>query len=209
MMAGERVLRACAALMPASTRDRWREEWLADSRHAHELAMSVTSVVRGAARATLTAQKEALLMPSAFSPRQLAHRGGLAIFASVALFVAGGLIGSAWSIPVWLLAILVEVAGAAFLARSASRVLGSRGMPWALFAASAACWFIVCLAVVETNLHFNAVDSGLNDSGVYVAMLVTGAAGVTAFTATIVLGITLLVQLHGARGPRRRRLANV
>jgi len=208
MSAGEWVLRGCAALMPAASRDRYREEWLADTHYAHELSMSVSSVVRGAARTTLTAQKEALFMSSTFSPRQLANRGGFALIASVALFIAGGAIGSFWSLPVWLLAIAIEVVGAAFLAHAASRVLGSRGMPWALFSASTVCWVVLVLAVIETNLHFNAVDIGINDSGVFLAMLITGAAGVTAFVAALALGATLLVQLNGARGPRRGRLAN-
>ena len=213
MNGDERMIRFCASLMPAVSRDRYCEEWLADARDAHELAMSPSIVVRGAARTMLNAQKEALLMSSTFSPRQLTGRGLVAVVASATLFVSGILIHfPEGALVLWALAAVIAAVGFALFARAASSVLGNGRVPWTLFAFAAACPVILVAAVVEVNLHFNAQDAGMTDldSGVFVAMLATGLAGVSAVAAAVVLSIVLAVKLvraHTAPGPRRAATA--
>ncbi|MCB5293155.1 hypothetical protein FCN77_12830 [Arthrobacter sp. 24S4-2] len=214
MNCGEWVLRFCAALMPTASRDRYREEWLADARHAHELSMSASAVVRGAARTTLNAQKDGILMSSTFSPRQLTVRGAFAVIVSIALFITGILIRfPEGALALWALGTVIAVTGSALLARAASSALGSGRVPWTLFFTAAACPLVLLIGVIEVNWHFNVVDSriqsggqpGLADSLSFVVMLITGAAGVTAFLASIVLGIVLVVKLakaHTSHGPR-------
>ncbi|MCB5293157.1 hypothetical protein [Arthrobacter sp. SO3] len=216
MNVGEWLLRCCAALTPAASRDRHREEWLADARHARELSMSPSAVVRGAARATLSAQKERLLLSSDDSPRQLTRRGASAVIVSLALFILSGLIGiSVGALALWAVALFIAFVGFTLLARAASNILGSGRAPWTLFVATAACPLVPLVAVIETNQHFNAFDSHVHsgtytgvhsglvaDFVVFVALTMTGAAGVTALLTSILLSLALLVKLAKARTSR-------
>ncbi|QCO98409.1 hypothetical protein FCN77_12820 [Arthrobacter sp. 24S4-2] len=157
-------------------------------------------------------------MSSDDSPRQLTRLGASAVIVSLALFISSGLIGiSVGALTLWAIALFIAFVGFTLLARAASSILGSGRAPWTLFVATAACPIVPLVAVIETHLHLNAVDnrvhsgtytgfhSGLGDDFVmFVALTITGAAGVTALLTSALLSIALLVKLTKARTSLRR-----
>lgn len=207
MSAAEVVIRVSALVVPKPLRARYRDEWLANLAHCGELSISPAQVGWAAVRTSVASQRARFDTRNVPSGR-LARRGILAVVVSLALLVAGVLFRfSTTEFVLWLVAAVVGMIGLASLVRAASRVIGPTWLANSLLATVLTALFALAAGIIEVNVHFAAVDAGVNDAALLTATVGTGMLGVAAFLATVALAIALAVRVLRTSGHRRRAAA--
>jgi hypothetical protein len=181
MSAAQRLARLCARMVPADRRDRCREEWLADLEHCSEVGVRTATVVFGLLSMTIQSQKVRFHMTDSANSLSIVKAMGIQI-ACMAL-VLGGVQGSYswWSYTLWGIGLAGSVWIAVITAHAAVSTPAASRAPKLASAAITACLAVLVAAVVELNLHFEAVDAGSPNGPLVAVMVATGFAGVAAF----------------------------
>ncbi|MGF7123796.1 hypothetical protein [Rhodococcus sp. AG1013] len=130
---------------------------------------------------TIQSQKARFHMTDSMNALSTVKAIGLQIVCVV--LVLGGVQGSYawWSYALWGVGLAGSVWIAVAAAHAAVRAPAASRARRAASAAITACIAVLIAAVVEINLHFEAVDAGSPNRPLVVIMVATGFAGVAAF----------------------------
>lgn len=181
MRAAQWLARVCARMIPADRRDRCREEWLADLEYCSEIGVRTAAVVCGVLSMTIQSQKARFHMADSTNPLSTVRAIGLQIACMALVLVGVQGSYSLWSYALWGIGAACSIWVAVVAAHAAVRAPAASRASRAVSAAVTACIAVLVTAVVEINLHFEAIDFGSPNQPLVAIMIATGFAGVAAF----------------------------
>ena len=206
MTAAERAIHAIAQTVPAHSRPRYREEWLADVAGAPDLGIAPTSVVLGAAATAVTMDRVDPVvtgMPRvALAARRI--RWALAMFGVAAVLAVGTTVGwGAGSSGMYPPAFESLVRGAAPIASGLATIILMVGVV-------ALLWVIPAAGIRRSALMVAAVLGGV--VLLAIGVVFTNLLGVALVLVGAAIGVVILAQERGLDAdpaPARRRIVAI